>query len=285
MKIDVLTIFPDYFEPLKLSLLGKAQVDGLVQISIHNLRDYANDIHRSVDDTPYGGGPGMVMKVEVLQKAIDAVLNSSGFSGYNIEQIEMKERLSEPIFPSAEIPVEESISPSSPNTIAKNSLTEYCLEKKALKIILTSAAGELFNQSMAAAFRAYDQLIIVCGRFEGFDQRIVDYYERKGVSIAELSIGNFVTFGGEAPALSIIESVVRLIPGVLGNHESLRNESFHSVVDGEDSWVEHPQYTKPADFEGLQVPAVLLNGNHAEIQKYRTEQARIKTQKNRPDLI
>jgi tRNA (guanine37-N1)-methyltransferase len=327
MKIDVLTIFPEYFQPLQLSLLGKAQAEGLAEIGIHNLRDFTTDVHRSVDDTPYGGGPGMVMKVEVLQKAIDSVLPAEILA----QTVQSPDQNTPLIKEAGRLGGSSS---SLPSTVVKKRQNQGQVPKKSVEILITSAAGRLYSQKTAKTLSELDQLIIVCGRFEGFDQRIVDYYERAGIPIAEISIGNFVTFGGEAPALAIIESVVRLLPGVLGNQASLNQESFAAITTAAPSrttttadstvasiptvtnttatsalaatptpavttgtltplrgivaegklLVEYPQYTKPAEFAGLSVPEVLLNGNHAEIARYRLEQAKIKTLNNRPDL-
>jgi tRNA (guanine37-N1)-methyltransferase len=212
MKIDVITIFPEYFEPVKLSLLGKAIDKGIVEFQVHNLRDWAKGVHKSVDDTPYGGGAGMIMKADILKKAID-------------------------------------------NIIAPDS-----------KLLITAASGKIFNQQVSAKLSKVRHLVLVCGRYEGIDARLVKHYKDKGVDIEEVSIGKFVLFGGEAASLVIVEAVTRLIPGVLGNAESIIEESYTDAETGE-----YPQFTRPEVFEGLEIPEVLKSGNHAAIAKWRSE--------------
>ena len=210
MKLDFITIFPDFFEPLKLSLIGKAQDKSLIEIDVHDLRDQATNVHRQVDDTPYGGGAGMVMMPEVWGKAIDQVIN-----------------------------------------------------KKSELIILTPA-GKKFDQRMAEELSTKEHLIFACGRYEGIDDRVRQYYENVGFKVREVSIGDYVLNGGEVAAIVIAESVSRLIPGVLGNPESIVDESH-----AETGYIEYPAFTKPAEWRGIKVPDVLLSGNHAEIAKWR----------------
>ena len=227
LQIDLISIFPDYLSPLKLSLLGKAQDKGIVSINIHDLREQTNDVHHSVDDTPYGGGAGMVMSAEPWGKAIDAITNDE-------EQIDL--------------------------------------------IILTPA-GKKFNQQMAAQFSKKSHLIFACGRYEGIDARVGEFYAAKSnFKVHEVSIGDYVLGGGEVAAMVIIEATTRLIPGVLGNPDSLKEES-HSIAGNDDLLlVEYPNYTKPSNWRGLDVPEVLLSGNHGQIAKWRKAQAERRTQ-------
>ena len=210
MKLDFITIFPEFFEPLKLSLIGKAQDKSLIEIGVHDLRDQATNVHRQVDDTPYGGGAGMVMMPEVWGKAIDQVIN-------------------------------------------KNS-----------ELIILTPAGKKFDQRMAEELSTKEHLIFACGRYEGIDDRVRQYYLNEGFKVREVSIGDYVLNGGEVAAIVIAESVSRLIPGVLGNPESIVDESH-----AESGYIEYPAFTKPAEWRGIKVPDVLLSGNHAEIAKWR----------------
>ena len=227
LQIDLISIFPDYLSPLKLSLLGKAQDKGIVSINIHDLREQTNDVHHSVDDTPYGGGAGMVMSAEPWGDAIDAITN----------------------------------------------------DKEQIDLIILTPAGKKFNQQMAAQFSKKSHLVFACGRYEGIDARVGEFYAAKSnFTVHEVSIGDYVLGGGEVAAMVIIEATTRLIPGVLGNPDSLKEES-HSISGNDDSLlVEYPNYTKPSNWRGLEVPEVLLSGNHGEIAKWRKAQAERRTQ-------
>ena len=226
LRFDLISIFPEYLAPLKLSLLGKAIEKGLISINIHDLRDQTKDVHHSVDDTPYGGGAGMVMSPAPWGDAIDQISNDS-------DQIDL--------------------------------------------IILTPA-GKKFDQKMASYFAHRSQLLFACGRYEGIDARVGQYYAGKSnFKVHEISIGDYVLGGGEVAAMVIIEATARLLPGVLGNPDSLKEES-HSIIGGsEDLLVEYPNFTKPAVWRGLEVPEVLLSGNHGAIAKWRKEQAERRT--------
>ena len=225
LQIDLISIFPDYLSPLKLSLLGKAQERSLLKINIHDLRDQSTDNHHSVDDTPYGGGAGMVMSAEPWGKAIDAITNQADL----------------------------------------------------VDLIILTPAGRRFNQQMALEFSKKSHLIFACGRYEGIDARVGQYYAGKNnFKVHEVSIGDYVLGGGEVAAMVIIEATTRLIPGVLGNPASLKEES-HSISSDDLVLVEYPNYTKPANWRGLDVPEVLLSGNHAQIAKWRLEQAERRT--------
>jgi tRNA (guanine37-N1)-methyltransferase len=227
LQIDLISIFPDYLTPLKLSLLGKAQDKGIVSINIHDLREQTNDIHHSVDDTPYGGGAGMVMSAEPWGNAIDAITN----------------------------------------------------ETDMVDLIILTPAGKKFDQQMAAQFSKKSHLVFACGRYEGIDARVGEFYGAKSnFKVHEVSIGDYVLGGGEVAAMVIIEATTRLIPGVLGNPDSLKEES-HSITGNDDLLlVEYPNYTKPSNWRGLDVPEVLLSGNHGEIAKWRKAQAERRTQ-------
>ena len=210
MKLSFITIFPEYFDVLKLSLIGKASKKNLIEVNVINLRDYASNVHKQVDDTPYGGGAGMVMMPEVWGKAIDQV-----------------------------------ITPDS-------------------DLIILTPAGQKFDQQLAKQLASRSNLIFACGRYEGIDDRVRQYYSNEGYAVHEISIGDYVLNGGEIAAIVVAEAVTRLIPGVLGNPESLIEES-HS----EEGFVEYPTFTKPEVWRDLKVPDVLLSGNHGEIAKWR----------------
>ena len=224
LRCDAISIFPEYFAPLQLSLIGKAIENGLVDIKVHDLRDQATGVHKSVDDTPYGGVAGMVMSPEPWGSAIDQVLGE--------------------------------------------------VDSPTHDLIILTPAGEKFSQKIAEELSQSHHMIFACGRYEGIDQRITDYYRLiPGVRVRELSIGDYVLNGGEVATLTILEAVIRLIPGVLGNPDSLVEES-HSM---DEDIVEYPNYTKPANWRGLEVPEVLLSGNHALIKRWRLEQAQERT--------
>lgn len=227
MKVDVISIFPEYLTPLNLSLLGKAQSAGLVEIQVHNLRDHAVGVHGSVDDTPYGGGAGMVMSPEVWGKALDPLMADD---------------------------------------------TDF--------IILTPA-GKQFTQPVAQEFSSHSHLIFACGRYEGIDDRVRQYYSQdqfvaRGIRVHEYSIGDYVLGGGEVASMVMIEAITRLIPGVLGNPDSLADESHNS-----EGYLEYPNFTKPASWRDIPVPEILLSGNHAAIAQWRATQALERAKKNR----
>jgi tRNA (guanine37-N1)-methyltransferase len=219
MKIDAITIFPDYFAPLQLSLLGKAQDGGLLSINVHDLRSQTSDTHHTVDDTPYGGGAGMVMLADVWGKAIDSVIDDG-----------------------------------------------------AVLIVLTPA-GRRFNQEMAEELSRAPHLIFACGRYEGIDDRVrIHYsqpeYQQRNIEVREVSIGDYVLGGGEVASMVMIEAITRLIPGVLGNPLSLAEESHN-----EEGYLEYPNFTRPQEWRGLEVPPILLSGNHGAIAAWRASQA------------
>lgn len=230
MRIDVVTIFPAYFDALELSLLGKARDRGLLDVRVHDLRDAAHDRHRTVDDTPAGGGAGMVMKPEPWGEMLDGILADPE---------------------------------SDPDPL----------------IIFPSPAGEVFTQAMARELAGERQLIFGCGRYEGPDQRIFDEYADRG-RLRLVSLGDYVLNGGEVATIAMVEAIGRLLPGVVGNPESLVEESHE-----EDGLLEYPSYTKPAVWRGREVPPVLLSGNHAAIAAWRREQSLERTRRVRPDLL
>ena len=223
MKIDVVTIFPDYLAPLGLSLPGKARDKGLLEVAVHDLRQWTTDRHHTVDDTPYGGGAGMVMTPEPGGHAVDAVARGA-------------------------------------------------------TIIFTTPSGEPFTQQVAHELSGHEHLVFACGRYEGIDQRVIEHAATVG-TVREISLGDYVLNGGEVAALAITEAVVRLLPGFMGNAESLVEES-HA-----DGLLEYPVYTKPASWQGRDVPEVLLSGDHQKIAAWRRDQAQRRTAERRPDLL
>jgi tRNA (guanine37-N1)-methyltransferase len=220
MKIDVLTLFPAMFAgPLDESIIKRARAEKLLDLAIHNLRDYTHDRHRTVDDKPFGGGPGMLLKPEPIFEAVENLARD--------------------------------------NT----------------RVLLLTPTGRTFNQAVARELAREKHLLLVCGSYEGFDERV-----RAALADDELSIGDYVLTNGALPAMVIIDAVTRLLPGALGDDESAHDESFSRAL------LEYPQYTRPAEFRGMKVPEVLLSGNHAEIARWRAEQAKMRTKERRPDL-
>ena len=227
LQIDLFSIFPEYLAPLNLSLLGKAQDKGVLSINIHDLRDQTNDVHHSVDDTPYGGGAGMVMSPVAWGEAIDQITND---------------------------------------------------DDETVDLIILTPAGKKFDQKMASQFASAKHIVFACGRYEGIDARVGEFYSSKSnFKVHEVSIGDYVLGGGEVAAMVIIEATARLIPGVIGNPDSLKEESHSISGNNDDLLVEYPNYTKPANWRGLEVPPILLSGNHGEIAKWRKEQAERRT--------
>jgi tRNA (guanine37-N1)-methyltransferase len=229
MRIDIVTIFPEFFGTLDVSLLGKARQSGLIDTRVHDLRDATTDKHRTVDDTPYGGGAGMVMKPEPWGDTLDAILADPE---------------------SSDAPV----------------------------LIVPSPAGEQFTQAVAKELAEEQQLIFACGRYEGIDQRVSDHFVTR-IRVRPISLGDYVLNGGEVASLAMIEAIGRLIPGMVGNPESLVEESH------ENGLLEYPSYTKPAQWRELDVPPVLLSGNHGAIAAWRHEQQLERTGRIRPDLL
>lgn len=226
MKIDAVTIFPDYFAPLQLSLLGKASNAGIVNFQIHDLRSFSSNNHHAVDDTPYGGGAGMVMLPEIWGLALDPLMEND------------------------------------------------------TDLIILTPAGKRFDQKMASAFSRGKHLVFACGRYEGIDDRVRQHYQSeqyssRNIRVHEVSIGDYVLGGGEVASLVMIEAITRLIPGVLGNPDSLNEESHN-----EDGYLEYPNFTKPAIWREIAVPEILLSGNHGEIAKWRAIEAKSRAENN-----
>ena len=230
LRLDVVTIFPGYLAPLHESLVGKAIARGQIGLTVHDLRRWTDDVHRSVDGTPYGGGPGMVMRPEPWGRALDEIAAPG------------------PVLP---------------------------------RLIVPSPAGTPFTQATAARLATEPWLMFACGRYEGIDQRVVDHAAGR-MPVDEVSLGDYVLAGGEVAVLVMIEAIARLLPGVLGNADSAVDDSFAAGPDG---LLEAPAYTKPASWRGLDVPDVLLSGNHAAIAAWRADRSRERTARRRPDLL
>ncbi|ACZ30201.1 tRNA (guanine-N1)-methyltransferase [Xylanimonas cellulosilytica DSM 15894] len=226
MRVDVVTVFPDYLAALDLSLIGKARQAGLLDLRVHDLRDWTTDRHRTVDDTPFGGGAGMVMRPDVWGTALDDVLGDDGH------------------------------------------------------LVVPTPSGEVFTQRHAEALATEEHLVFACGRYEGIDARVAEHYRASGRRVSELSIGDYVLNGGEVATLVMVEAVGRLLPGVVGNPESLVEESH-----GAAGLLEYPVYTKPPVWAEHEIPEVLLSGHHAKIARWRRDRALERTATRRPDLI
>lgn len=224
MRVDIVSIFPEYFAPLDLSLIGKARAAGTLDLHVHDLRTWTSDVHRTVDDTPYGGGPGMVMRPEPWGQALDA------------------------------------------------------LATERARLVVPTPVGAPFTQSAAHELAEAEHLIFACGRYEGIDQRVLDHAAAR-MPVSEVSLGDYVLFGGEVAVIVVLEAVTRLLPGVLGNADSLTEESYAAGL------LEAPMYTKPAEWRGLDVPPILRSGDHGRIARWRREQSLLRTAARRPDLL
>ena len=253
MRFDLITIFPEFFAgPLDYGIVRRAREAGLVEIHVQDLREFTKDRHKTVDDRPFGGGEGMVLKPEPLFEAVEKLL------GHGVGD------------------ASERVAPE-PSTA----------------IVLMSAAGRLFTQETARRFANLERLILICGRYEGVDERVAEH-----LATEEISVGDYVLSGGELPAAIVVDAITRLLPGALGNEASTENESFrelspggvtsavdHRLTSGARLLLDYPHYTRPSDFRGWKVPEVLIGGNHAEVAKWRSLQAEEKTRRNRPDLF
>jgi tRNA (guanine37-N1)-methyltransferase len=264
MRVDVVTIFPDYFGPasgvggpLGVSLIGKAAARGDVAFHIHDLRQWATDVHHTVDDTPFGGGPGMVMKADVWGAALDAILSAE------------LQAVSDP---------SASATPSAPSPSAVSSVT-------GARLVVPTPSGVPFTQEMALAYAGERHLVFACGRYEGIDARVVEDARARGMAVDEVSIGDYVLAGGEAAVVVIVEAVCRLLPGVLGNERSVSDDSFGGGGGSMHGLLEGPVYTRPRAWRGNEVPAVLLSGDHAAIARWQRDEALRRTAERRPDLI
>ena len=247
MKIDIVTIFPKMVEaPLGEGIVARAIAKGLLDVRVHDLRDFTTDRHRVVDDMPFGGGPGMVLKPEPLFAAVEAIV---------------AERRAE--------------TDASRRSLGDLSAVASAKAEGGRAIVLTSPDGERLSHAVAERLSALDHLVILCGRYEGVDERV-----REHLATEAISIGDYVVSGGELPALVILDAVARLVPGVVGDEASVTDDTF-----ARDGLLDFPQYTRPAEFQGLTVPPILLSGHHAEIEKWRREQALARTRRLRPDLL
>lgn len=234
MRIDIITLFPEFFDEFKVhSIVGRAIKSEKIEIVAHNLRDYGLDKYKTVDDHPYGGGPGMVLRFDVMLQALNDVKSN------------LKSQIS----------------------------------NSQIKTILLTPQGQVYKQNIAQELSKETNLIIICGHYEGYDERIRDYVDQ------EISIGDYVLTGGELAAMIVIDSVARLIPGVLGDDMSSHGESHSLLSDSGETLLEYPQYTRPMEYEGKKVPEILLGGNHKAIEDWRHEQSLTKTKERRPDLI
>lgn len=263
MKIDIVSVFPEYFEVLNLSLLGKAQSKGLVEVTAHNLRDWTHDVHHSVDDTPVGGGAGMVMKPEVWSECLDELLQLEPAVIENTENIE------------------DSADSFDTGDSCDTADSDTAQSSAGPVLIFPNPSAPLFTQQDATELSHADHLLFGCGRYEGYDARIPQYYRAQGIDVREYSIGDYVLNGGEVAVSVMLEAITRLLPGFMGNAASIVEESY----TGENALLEHRQYTKPAEWRGIKVPDVLLSGNHAKVDRFRRDEALEKTNELRPDLI
>ena len=261
MRLDVVTIFPEYLEPLRHALLGKAIEQGILSVGVHDLRDWASGNHKSVDGPPLGGGPGMVMKPEVWGPALDDV--AGGRAGTELE--------------TAEAHRNDKLRHDDVQKVAPRPYGEQAEQDKPLLLVPTPA-GAPFTQADAQAWSREAHIVFACGRYEGIDQRVFEDAAKR-YRVREVSIGDYVLIGGEVAVLVIAEAVTRLIPGVLGNTESHEDDSFS------DGLLEGPSYTKPRVWRGIEAPAVLTSGDHAKVETWRREQSLKRTQGVRPDLI
>nr|WP_278745877.1 tRNA (guanosine(37)-N1)-methyltransferase TrmD [Bifidobacterium catenulatum] len=272
MKIDIVSVFPEYFEVLNLSLLGKAQAKGLVEVTAHNLRDWTHDVHHSVDDTPVGGGAGMVMKPEVWSECLDELLQLEPAVVENTENIEDS---------ADSCDIADSGTAQSSADSENSEKTDIAQSSAGPVLIFPNPSAPLFTQQDATELSHADHLLFGCGRYEGYDARIPQYYRAQGIDVREYSIGDYVLNGGEVAVSVMLEAITRLLPGFMGNAESIVEESY----TGENALLEHRQYTKPAEWRGIKVPDVLLSGNHAKVDRFRRDEALQKTDELRPDLI
>ena len=265
MRLDVVSIFPEYLAPLRLSLIGRAVEKGIIDLGVHDLRDWTHDRHRTVDDTPYGGGAGMVMKPEPWAEALTAIL------GVDAEVPDGPEGS-----PTA-APASAESGPVGPEPAAPAGRQDRPAGDRPA-LIVPSPAGTPFTQAHAAELAGREHLVFACGRYEGIDQRVVEW-ARDHAEVRLHSIGDYVLNGGEVAALVMTEAIARLVPGIIGNPESLTEESL------EDGLLEYPVYTKPAAWRGRAVPDILLSGNHAAIARWRRDERLRRTAEVRPDLI
>ena len=295
MRVDIVTIFPEYFGPasgvggpLGVSLIGKAAARGDVAFHIHDLRQWATDVHHTVDDTPFGGGPGMVMKADVWGAALDAILSEKPQSSVN-SSTPLPTTPSTPINSLAE--PSNALSPDERSTLSAPSASSPAPPTPAVpsvtgaRLVVPTPSGVPFTQEMALAYAAERHLVFACGRYEGIDARVVEDARARGMAVDEVSIGDYVLAGGEAAVVVIVEAVCRLLPGVLGNERSVSDDSFGGGGGSMHGLLEGPVYTRPRAWRGNEVPAVLLSGDHAAIARWQRDEALRRTAERRPDLI
>lgn len=266
MRLDVVTIFPEYLEPLRHALLGKAIEQGILEVGVHNLRDWASGNHKSVDAPPLGGGPGMVMKPEVWGPALDDVATGRVGRELATAAAHRNDKLRH-----------DDVAAVAPRPYEATDVREG-EDPDAPLLVVPTPAGKPFTQADAQAFSRERHIVFACGRYEGIDQRVFED-ARKRYRVREVSIGDYVLIGGEVAVLVIAEAVTRLIPGVLGNTESHEDDSFS------DGLLEAPSYTKPRVWRGIEAPEVLTSGDHAKVQDWRREQSLKRTREVRPDLL
>jgi len=295
MRIDIITIFPDYFGPvgedgqvggsgpLGVSLIGKAAARGDISFRVHDLRAWTADVHHTVDDTPFGGGPGMVMKPDVWGAALDAVLGSTGLGSTRLGTTGPDTTGLDTTGPDTTGPDNTGLDTTGPDTtrLADPGLGEG---DTLARLVVPTPSGVPFTQEMAAAYAAAGHLVFACGRYEGIDSRVVAD-ARARMAVDEVSIGDYVLAGGEAAVAVIVEAVCRLLPGVLGNEQSHADDSFGGTGGAMSGLLEGPVYTRPRTWRGLAVPDVLLSGNHAAIARWQRDEALRRTAATRPDLI
>jgi tRNA (guanine37-N1)-methyltransferase len=281
VRIDIVTIFPNYFGPvgvdgrvgdsgpLGVSLIGKAAARGDIDFRVHDLRAWATDVHNTVDDTPFGGGPGMVMKPDVWGNALDAVLAVASLSS------------ADPA-PTAPAPTAPAPTAPAPASTAADELPPSGLPLA--RLVVPTPSGAPFTQEMAASYAGERHLIFACGRYEGIDSRVVAD-ARTRMPVEEVSIGDYVLAGGEAAVVVVVEAVCRLLPGVLGNEQSHSDDSFGGTGGAMSGLLEGPVYTRPRTWRELEVPDVLLSGNHRAIARWQRDEALRRTAASRPDLI
>ena len=276
MRIDVVTIFPDYLRALDLSLIGKAIDAGKLQLGIHDLRDWTQDRHNTVDDTPAGGGAGMVMRPDVWGKALDQVLALPLTAAPVAEPTYLADAQSVPAAPAP-----DPLAAPSPLAAAAETAPHGAQEPLHRRVlVIPTPSGQVFTQRVAEELADADQLVFACGRYEGIDARVAEHYQSAGYQVRELSIGDYVLNGGEVATLVMVEAIARLIPGVIGNPTSLVEES-HAAS----GLLEYPVYTRPVSWRGLELDPDLLGGNHKLIARRRRDQALTRTATRRPDMI
>ena len=292
MQFDIITIFPDFFAgPLDYGIVRRARETHLMNVRVHDLRAYAHDRHRTVDDRPFGGGEGMVLKPEPLFEAVESLFGDGIKYEKTGDHAEVSAD-SEIVGARHAVPLQDAATPGSSEG---SQAIQSIFAPANTAVVLLSASGKLFRQEKARRFAQLDRIVLICGRYEGVDERVAEH-----LATDELSIGDYVLSGGELGAALIVDAVTRLLPGALGNEDSSINESF-SATDLQDvpsqritshesritshGLLDFPHYTRPAEFRGWPVPEILLGGNHEEIRRWRRERALEKTRRNRPDLL